>query len=65
VLGGLNGAAVAAVMADTGLTHGGFYRHFKSKDDLLWNLSGRAFGKSRIGLSKPLTIAARGNGRRS
>lgn len=33
--GGLNGAAVATVMADTGLTHGGFYKHFGSKDDLL------------------------------
>ncbi len=32
---GLNGAAVAAVMGDTGLTHGGFYKHFGSKDDLL------------------------------
>ncbi len=32
---GLNGAAVAAVMQDTGLTHGGFYKHFGSKDDLL------------------------------
>jgi len=32
---GLNGAAVAAVMRDTGLTHGGFYKHFGSKDDLL------------------------------
>jgi TetR/AcrR family transcriptional regulator, transcriptional repressor for nem operon len=32
---GLNGAAVAAVMRDTGLTHGGFYKHFTSKDDLL------------------------------
>jgi TetR/AcrR family transcriptional repressor of nem operon len=32
---GLNGAAVAAVMHDTGLTHGGFYKHFASKDDLL------------------------------
>lgn len=32
---GLNGAAVAAVMRDTGLTHGGFYKHFPSKDDLL------------------------------
>src|SRR5207244_3963713 len=32
---GLNGAGVAAVMGDTGLTHGGFYKHFKSKDDLL------------------------------
>lgn len=32
---GLNGAAVAAVMRDTGLTHGGFYKHFPSKDELL------------------------------
>jgi TetR/AcrR family transcriptional regulator, transcriptional repressor for nem operon len=32
---GLNGAAVATVMRDTGLTHGGFYKHFASKDDLL------------------------------
>src|SRR3974390_478525 len=32
---GLNGAAVAAVMRDTGLTHGGVYKHFGSKDDLL------------------------------
>ncbi len=33
--GGLNGAGVATVMRDTGLTHGGFYKHFGSKDDLL------------------------------
>jgi TetR/AcrR family transcriptional repressor of nem operon len=32
---GLNGAAVATVMRDTGLTHGGFYKHFESKDELL------------------------------
>jgi TetR/AcrR family transcriptional repressor of nem operon len=32
---GLNGAAVASVMRDTGLTHGGFYKHFDSKDELL------------------------------
>src|SRR5580658_5894619 len=32
---GLDGAAVSAVMKDAGLTHGGFYKHFKSKDDLL------------------------------
>src|SRR5580658_1559773 len=32
---GLNGAAVAAVMRDTGLTHGGFYKHFENKDELL------------------------------
>ena len=32
---GLHGAAVATVMRDTGLTHGGFYKHFENKDDLL------------------------------
>jgi TetR/AcrR family transcriptional regulator, transcriptional repressor for nem operon len=32
---GLNGATVAAVMRDAGLTHGGFYKHFASKDELL------------------------------
>ena len=32
---GLSGAAVAAVMQDAGLTHGGFYKHFESKDELL------------------------------
>ena len=32
---GLNGATVSAVMKDAGLTHGGFYKHFGSKDDLL------------------------------
>src|ERR1700742_1358350 len=32
---GLTGAAVSAVMRDAGLTHGGFYKHFDSKDDLL------------------------------
>jgi TetR/AcrR family transcriptional repressor of nem operon len=32
---GLAGAAVSAVMRDNGLTHGGFYKHFGSKDDLL------------------------------
>jgi TetR/AcrR family transcriptional repressor of nem operon len=32
---GLGGAAVAAVMRDTGLTHGGFYKHFANKDALL------------------------------
>ena len=40
---GLNGAAVSAVMQDAGLTHGGFYKHFKSKDDLLVESLGEAF----------------------
>jgi len=40
---GLNGAAVAAVMRDTGLTHGGFYRHFESKDELVLESLSEAF----------------------
>jgi TetR/AcrR family transcriptional regulator, transcriptional repressor for nem operon len=40
---GLSGAAVAAVMRDTGLTHGGFYKHFKSKDELLLESLSEAF----------------------
>jgi len=32
---GLTGAAVSAIMRDAGLTHGGFYKHFKSKDELV------------------------------
>jgi TetR/AcrR family transcriptional repressor of nem operon len=31
---GLGGTAIASVMADAGLTHGAFYAHFDSKDDL-------------------------------
>jgi len=32
---GLTGAAVSAVMHDAGLTHGGFYKHFADKNELL------------------------------
>jgi TetR/AcrR family transcriptional repressor of nem operon len=40
---GITGAAVSAVMRDSGLTHGGFYKHFDSKDDLLLESLGEAF----------------------
>ena len=40
---GLNGAGVAAVMRDTGLTHGGFYKHFGNKDELLLESLREAF----------------------
>ena len=32
---GFHGAAIDEIMADAGLTRGGFYAHFKSKEDLL------------------------------
>jgi len=40
---GITGAAVSAVMRDAGLTHGGFYKHFESKDDLLLESLSEAF----------------------
>src|SRR6266536_903808 len=35
---GIDGAGVAAVMSDAGLTNGAFYAHFKSKEDLVANV---------------------------
>ncbi|ADP81091.1 TetR/AcrR family transcriptional regulator [Pseudofrankia inefficax] len=32
---GLDGPGVAELMQEAGLTHGGFYRHFASRDDLV------------------------------
>jgi TetR/AcrR family transcriptional repressor of nem operon len=40
---GIAGTAVSSVMRDAGLTHGGFYKHFKSKDDLLLESLREAF----------------------
>ena len=40
---GFSGAAVATVMRDTGLTHGGFYKYFDSKDELLLQSLHEAF----------------------
>src|SRR3954468_563194 len=35
---GIDGAGIAAVMSDAGLTNGAFYAHFKSKEDLVANV---------------------------
>jgi TetR/AcrR family transcriptional repressor of nem operon len=35
---GIDGAGVATVMSDAGLTNGAFYAHFKSKEDLVANV---------------------------
>jgi TetR/AcrR family transcriptional repressor of nem operon len=43
---GLHGVSVAKVMADAGLTHGGFYGHFASKDELVARACALAFDES-------------------
>jgi TetR/AcrR family transcriptional repressor of nem operon len=44
---GPDGIGVAALMAKAGLTHGGFYAHFKSKDELIAQAIARMFDDSR------------------
>jgi len=39
---GIDGIGVADLMKSAGLTHGGFYGHFKSKEDLVAQACGRA-----------------------
>lgn len=49
---GLTGAAVAAVMRDAGLTHGGFYKHFGNKEELLIQSLTEAFRETADCLAK-------------
>src|ERR1700753_3359558 len=39
---GVNGVGVAELMAAAKLTHGGFYRHFSTRDELVAGAVGRA-----------------------
>jgi TetR/AcrR family transcriptional repressor of nem operon len=48
---GFNGIGVADLMKSAGLTHGGFYGHFKSKDDLAVEACGRALTNTAEKLS--------------
>jgi TetR/AcrR family transcriptional repressor of nem operon len=43
---GFAGIGVADLMKEAGLTHGGFYGHFSSKDELIAEASARALGRS-------------------
>lgn len=49
---GYDGVGVAAVMKAAGLTHGGFYNNFASKDDLIAKATYAAFEKSQAELSR-------------
>lgn len=43
---GLDGVGVADLMQEAGLTHGGFYGHFASKEDLMAQACTRTFANS-------------------
>jgi TetR/AcrR family transcriptional repressor of nem operon len=42
---GFNGIGVADIMKQAGLTHGGFYGHFESKEDLAAEITARVLGR--------------------
>lgn len=50
--GGLEGAAIVPLMRENGLTYGGFYKHFQSKDDLLVESLERAFEEIGANMTK-------------
>src|SRR5437763_17211531 len=43
---GLSGSGIASIMKASGLTVGGFYKHFRSKDELLADAIAEAFSES-------------------
>jgi len=48
---GFEGIGVADLMKEVGLTHGGFYGYFPSKEDLIAEASARAFTRALAGWS--------------
>src|SRR5258707_3962620 len=47
---GSEGAGAARLMQDVGLTHGGFYRHFESKEDLYVDAIAKGFQQAADGM---------------
>src|ERR1044071_1094318 len=57
---GYEGVGVAEVMKEAGLTHGGFYAHFKSRDALLAAAAEQAGAESNERLSRAIASAGPG-----
>jgi len=55
---GFDGIGVADLMKEAGLTHGGFYGHFASKEELMAEASARALTNTFAFLSKQAERAA-------
>jgi AcrR family transcriptional regulator len=54
---GYNGTGVADIMKEAGLTHGGFYAHFESRDALLAEAADRA-GAEAVALAAKVAASA-------
>jgi len=62
---GLNGIGVADLMKKAGLTHGGFYAHFDSKDALFAEAITAASQQTQESLRKAIDSAEPGQGRKA
>jgi TetR/AcrR family transcriptional repressor of nem operon len=51
---GLDGLGVAAIMKEAGLTHGGFYAHFNSRDDMVAHALEYAFREDEERLTRAM-----------
>jgi AcrR family transcriptional regulator len=54
---GYSGTGVADIMKEAGLTHGGFYAHFESRDALLAEAAGKA-GSDSVALAARIAASA-------
>ena len=54
---GYNGTGVADIMKDAGLTHGGFYAHFPSREAMLAEAADRAGGESLATMERIAAIS--------
>ncbi|MGA7235849.1 MAG: TetR/AcrR family transcriptional regulator [Bryobacteraceae bacterium] len=57
---GAEGQGLARLMKDIGLTHGGFYRHFESREDLLVDAIARGFQETADGMLAAAAKAPQG-----
>jgi len=62
---GADSSGIGTVMKKVGLTKGGFYRHFKSKDDLFVEAVARALDETGRGMVEAAKSAPEGQGLRA
>jgi len=55
---GINGIGVADLMKEAGLTHGGFYKHFESKEALIAEACTTALETTRMELARKAELAS-------
>lgn len=57
---GILAVGIAEIMQEAGMTHGGFYKHFESKETLIAEACAKAFNQSGGGLRRAAESAKKG-----